>query len=104
MDHALTRGDPSRRAQRRAPQDEVGDYSTASKAGIWYSTVPTVNRAAMAYWIPAFAGMTTARGTPQRVTSLRWALTAPTTICEKSKLRRRQSTQTPVADSIRPAP
>src|SRR5437899_10850114 len=44
-------------------------YFTASKAGIWYSTVPTVNRAAAAYWIPAFAGMTTARGTPQRVTS-----------------------------------
>src|SRR5260370_14585479 len=35
--NAWTRGHPSRRAQGRAPQDEVGDLFTASKAGIEYA-------------------------------------------------------------------
>ena len=33
MDHALIRGDPSRRAQGRAPQDEVGDLFHSLEGG-----------------------------------------------------------------------
>src|SRR5438552_11767320 len=104
MDHALTRGDPSRRAQGRAPQDEVGDLFHSLEGGdlVFHS----------AHGQSSSRGIldTRFRGYDDRAwhAAARHFITlrtyGPTTICEKSKMRRRQSAQTPARDSIRAAP